>query len=116
MIKHFEEFMKDYVVQEKVEIETDKGDFKEVWQDKTTVRGVLSTASGQQKEIANSFDVETTHVLYTAYSSMIKNGDRIKDNNEVIFNIVYLDNVMNLDELLEIHLVYKGGVNNDFQV
>lgn len=117
MIKYFDEFMKDYTVQKKEEVETSKGDFKEVWEDEFIIRGALSTIKGRNKEIADSFSSETTHILYTAYFGVINNKNckkfRIKDSEGLIYNIVNLDNVMDQDEYLKIFVNYTGGVQGD---
>lgn len=117
MIDKFSEFMKTYTIQKKEEIETVKGDFKEVWEDKTEVKGVLDTIKGRDKEVADSFSNETTHILYTAFSDMINNKNckefRIKDSEGLIYEIINIDNVMDQDEYLKIFLKRVEGVYND---
>lgn len=121
MISLFDEFMKDYVVQKKTEIETQKADFVEDWKDEDEfiIRGVMSTIRGRNREIADLLGMETSHILYTdsSVSSVIDNKNcksyRIKDANGLIYNIVSVDNVLDQGEYLRFFLNRVGGVHDD---
>lgn len=121
MINLFDEFMKDYTVQKKTEIETQKADFVEDWRDEDefVIKGVMSTIRGRNREIADSLGAETSHILYTdsSVSSVIDNKNcksyRIRDASGLIYNIVSVDNVMDQDEYLRFFLGRAGGVYDD---
>lgn len=117
MIGYFDEFMKDYTVQKKAEIETAKGDFKEVWEDETEIKGILNINSGKDKDVANSLGTETSHVLYTRFLAMINNKNckefRIIDREGLIYNITYVSNPMDQDKYLKLFLSRISGVDDD---
>lgn len=104
--------------------ENEIGETIKEWHDVTTLKGYLDLSSGDSKRTTyNSKIEESTHIFICDYNavfeSILINGVNVKVDTEntriVIKNKVYdvllVDNPMELNYHYEIYLKYSGGIN-----
>lgn len=89
------------------------GGYTEEEVEETSIKGYLDLLVGVNGENAslNAFLQETSHVLLTSYSDKITNKNWIIDSNGNRYNIVLVDNPINLKHHLEIYLKFIGEYN-----
>lgn len=84
------------------------------WSDALTVKGWLDLSNGDSKHnIFNAKVQESTHIFLCDYQSL---GDITEENarlvvNGKVYEILLIDNPMEMNEHLEIYLKYIGGQN-----
>lgn len=86
------------------------------WTTIHTLKGWLDFSDGDSKHITYNAKIqESTHIFICDF---VKLDERIKaENSRMIVNgrtydVMIIDNVMEMDEQLEIYLKYTGGVSN----
>lgn len=89
------------------------GESVKAWEDAQTIKGWLDLASGNSNYTTYAAKIqESTHIFIADYVPL---DSRIKaENSRVIINskhydVMLIDNPMELNEQLEIYLKYTGG-------
>lgn len=83
------------------------------WSTVQTLKGFLDYSSGEaNRDSYNAKTVESTHIFICDYTQLIQGENaekyRLKVNG-CVYDVVYIDNPMNLNFQLEISLKYTGG-------
>lgn len=90
------------------------GETMPAWKDGLSVPGWLDLSTGDSKHTTFSAKIqESTHIFICDYKALpnitAENSRLIIDNQ--IYEILLIDNPMNMNEHLEIYLKYIGGQN-----
>lgn len=83
------------------------------WEDVKTLHGWLDLSNGDSKYTHDTKLQESTHVFLCDYEPIDRNPEnkRMKVNG-FLYDILLIDNPMELNQHLEIHLKYLGGVSD----
>lgn len=99
----------DAIVLEKFTSKNAIGETIETWNEFKNIKGFLDLSSGDSKY--NNYNAkiqESTHVFICNYNDNITNENKLKIQGK-IYDIMLVDNVMELNEHLEIYLNFTGG-------
>ena len=90
------------------------GEPVEYWATVQSILGWIDLSSGDSKHLTYNAKIqESTHVFvadYVAIDSRIKaENSRLVDENGLVYDVMLIDDPMNLHKQLEIYLKYTGG-------
>lgn len=90
------------------------GEPVEYWTTVQSILGWIDLSSGDSKHLTYNAKIqESTHVFvadYVAIDSRIKaENSRLVDANGLVYDVMLIDDPMNLHKQLEIYLKYTGG-------
>lgn len=100
----------EFVIQQKVNVETDIGDYMETWDDLGSVSGILDLLTGTDiNTIQKAIVQQSTHIAVL----MPKPSFEITDKMRLIYldkyyAITYADNPAEQDHHMELYLTYGG--------
>lgn len=104
------------IVQKKIHSSVNQiGENVEVWSDVGTVLGWLDYATGENTVIQyNAKLQDTTHYFFCDHRIWIRDEGLTAENTRLvikgdIYNVLLMDNPMEMDQHLEIYLKYIGG-------
>lgn len=101
------------IIQEKKGVKNDFGEFVSAYTDKYTLLGWLDMISASDSYKYKGKFEESTHVFICDYQEidLVANECRLICN-DAIYEVLYIDDPMNLHEHLEILLKYTGVMPN----
>lgn len=106
---------KDLELQIKTVTENDDGEQLESWSTVDTLTGFLDLSNGDSKYTSyNAKTQESTHYFICDYKESVEsvnaeNGRILDPKNNKIYEILLIDNPMELSYHLEFYLKYTGG-------
>jgi head-tail adaptor len=81
----------DIVIYKRTEgTQNDYGEKAETWNISSTVKGVIQPKSGDVARVEAGQLVESTHRLYTLPTVNIVAGDKVKDKNNVYYDVLFV--------------------------
>lgn len=102
----------DALVQIKSSHKSEMGTFETTWRDRITLRGWLDLSTGDSKYTNFNAKVqESTHIFLCNYKEL---SDITSENARMViqglvYDVLLIDNPMNMNEHLEIYLRFIGG-------
>ena len=98
------------VLQKLIESETNSiGEKISVWDNTQTLRGWLDLSTGDSKYTYGAKLQESTHIFITDYTAIDRKAhDKRLVVNGVVYDVLYIDDPMELHQQLEIYLKFVG--------
>lgn len=104
-----------YYVERYKDLDNGIGGNIEKWDAHKIIKGWLDSVQGyganMEGVFLNAFLQDSTHILITDYTTDITNKDRLRDNADNIYNIILIDDPVNINHHLEIYLKFTGNKN-----
>lgn len=108
MIENY--YSQSITIQRVTRTETNIGGWTETWATHLTVDGLIRPLSGREVLSADKQTLYADYKLYTAPAD-ITSADRVFYDG-IIYDVVYVKNVMEFDRHMEIDLLMRGHEND----
>lgn len=92
-------------------VQKDDGMWEQRWVDYLEIDGVIDMLTGGYSTSQQKVVEDSTHILITDVVD-IQKGDRVITNGNW-YDVMYVDNPLNMDDHLEIELMYRDEVKED---
>ena len=68
----------------------DYGEASDTWSLVTTIQGTIQPKSGNTSRVESGILESSTHRLYCLVASNIRNGDKVKDPHDVMYDVLFV--------------------------
>jgi len=80
------------------------GEASDTWALITTIKGTIQPKSGNTSRVESGILETSTHRLYCLVTANIHNGDKIKDPNDVMYDVLFVKDASNRGHHYEVDL------------